>query len=245
MSTLFKRVVTSYLLLEADPMSKNPRIACVQTSMTTTTTDSELSTGGGASSDEELMARFVESGDRHCFEILVRRYQYEIYNYLRKYLEDDDLAEDAFQLTFLSVFRKSSQFDLSRRFRPWLYGIATNQAIDLHRSLNRRQFRSLDAPMKLAQGGESTKADQVADHRCDEVDLLEQAEFSQKMRQAIDEVGEPGRSALDLIYIQGLPYKDAAKALNVPVGTVKSRVHAAVRKLAGIWQRTVGNKSDL
>ena len=148
----------------------------------------------------------------------MRRYQYEIHNYLRKYLEDDDLAEDAFQLTFLSVFRKSSQFDLSRRFRPWLYGIATNQAIDLHRSLNRRQFRSLDAPMKLAQGGESTKADQVADHRCTKL-IFEQAEFSQKMRQAIDEVGEPGRR-LDLPF-RGCPIK-MLPALNAPVGTVKA-----------------------
>ena len=225
-------------------MSNIPRIVCDQALLTTTTPESESSIGGGVLTDEALFGRFVETGDRGCFEVLVRRYQYEVYNYLRKYLEDDDLAEDAFQLTFISVFKKSRQFDLSRRFRPWLYGIATHQDIDLLRGLKRRPHRSLDAPIKHAQGGESTRADHVADHRCLDGDLLEQAEFRQKMRDAIDEVGEPGRSALDLVYLQGMPYRDAAKALNVPVGTVKSRVHAAVRKLAGIWQRTVGHKSD-
>jgi len=194
--------------------------------------------------DEVLLRQFIELGDRECFETLMRRYQYEVYNYLRRYLGDDDLAEDAFQLTFINVFNKSLQFDLSRRFRPWLYGIATHQAIDLQRGLNRRQIRSLDAPLKYGHDRESSKADHVPDHRNIDEDLLERAELRQQVREALDEVGEPGRSALDLIYLQGLPYKEAAKALNVPVGTVKSRVHAAVRKLSAIWQRTVGHRSD-
>ena len=57
------------------------------------------------------------------------------------------------------------------------------------------------------------------------------------MEAAIEEVGEPGRSALELVYLQGLPYRDAAEVLDVPVGTVKSRVHSAIRKLSAIWQR--------
>ncbi|MCA9133098.1 MAG: hypothetical protein KDA45_08080, partial [Planctomycetales bacterium] len=57
-------------------------------------------------------------------------------------------------------------------------------------------------------------------------------------RGAIEQVGEPGRSALELVYLQGLPYRDAAEVLAVPVGTVKSRVHSAIRKLAAIWQRS-------
>ena len=58
------------------------------------------------------------------------------------------------------------------------------------------------------------------------------------MRDAVAEVGEPGRSALELIYLQGLSYRDAADSLGVPVGTVKSRVHSAIRKLSAIWQRS-------
>lgn len=196
-------------------------------------------------SDEALLNRFVQQGDRGCFEVLMRRYQYEVYNYLRRYLGDEDLAEDAFQLTFISVFRKGKQFDPKRRFRPWLYGIATNQAIDLKRSVNRKPHFSLDAPVAYPPGREMSSSHNLPDHRQVDGDMLERAELREQIHLALDQVGEPGKSALDLIYLRGMAYKDAAEALNVPVGTVKSRVHSAIRKLSEIWQRTIGKKEEL
>lgn len=192
----------------------------------------------GLLTDEELLRAFADGGDRASFESLVGRYKHEIYNYLRRYLGDDALAEDAFQTTFVRVFQKSEQFDVSRKFRPWLYGIATHQAIDLKRRSKRRAFQSLDTPASGSDARESTHAANIADYRQSTVDPLEQAELRSRMESAIEEVGEPGRSALELVYLQGLPYRDAADILDVPVGTVKSRVHAAIRKLAAIWQRS-------
>lgn len=189
-------------------------------------------------SDEDLLAQFIENEDRAAFEKIVRRYQHEIYNYLRRYLGEESAAEDAFQLTFVRVYQKASQFDLSRRFRPWLYGIATNQAIDLQRRNKRRTHQSLDVESGKVDSRSSSHAAAIPDHRQPEEDPLVTAEFQERMRAAVDEVGEPGRSALELVYLQGLPYKVAADALNVPVGTVKSRVHSAIRKLAAIWQRS-------
>ena len=151
---------------------------------------------------------------------------------------DDDLAEDAFQLTFVRIFQKADQFDLSRRFRPWLYGVATHQAIDLQRRATRRSFQSLDWCSDQDETRGTSQAAAIPDHRQADDDALVAAEFRDSMRQAVTQVGEPGRSALELIYLQGLSYRDAAEALAVPVGTVKSRVHAAIRKLAAIWQRT-------
>lgn len=187
--------------------------------------------------DEELLHRFVHSADRASFDTLVRRYQHEIYNYLRRYLHDDTAAEDAFQLTFVRVYQKADQFDTDRRFRPWLYGIATNQAIDLKRSASRRPTQSLDVPSEWSDSRVSTQASSIPDYRQSDEDPLVREEFCTQMRSAIQEVGEPGSSALRLIYLEGMAYKDAARVLNVPVGTVKSRVHAAVRKLTAIWQR--------
>jgi RNA polymerase sigma-70 factor, ECF subfamily len=189
-------------------------------------------------SDEDLMRAFVEDADRTSFENLVKRYQHEIYNYLRRYLADDALAEDAFQTTFVQVFQKAEQFDGTRKFRPWLYGVATHQAIDLKRRNKRRVHQSLDIQSSSGDSRESTQASNIADYRQSEEDPLEQAELRARIESAIEEVGEPGRSALELVYLQGLPYRDAAEVLNVPVGTVKSRVHAAIRKLSTIWQRS-------
>ncbi|MBX3421358.1 MAG: RNA polymerase sigma factor [Pirellulaceae bacterium] len=189
-------------------------------------------------SDEQLMERFIRQQDRDCFEVLMRRYQFEVYNYLRRYLGNDHYAEDAFQATFLRVFLRGQQFDVTRRFRPWLYGIATHQAIDFQRSnQSARRMLSLDSSLSSHLDGISDIASQLADHREPsgrEADLLEQRE---QIRAVLDELGEPGKSAVELVYLRGMAYRDAAQTLNVPVGTIKSRIHAAVRKLAAIWQR--------
>lgn len=187
--------------------------------------------------DEELLRQFVQAGDRQCLEALIRRYQHELYNYLRRYMADDSLAEDAFQLTFVNVYQKAGQFDPQRRFRPWLYRIAVHQAIDLKRSEKRRAVHSLDVSSGSSNGRVTTEASTLADYRQPQGDPLVDDELRGNMRAAIEQLGEPGRSALELIYLQGMPYRDAAEILDVPVGTVKSRVHAAIRKLSSIWQR--------
>lgn len=188
-------------------------------------------------SDEALLIAYRDQGDRGSLETLICRYQQELYSFLRRYLGDDALAEDAFQLTFLQVHKKAGLFDSSRRFRPWLYGVATNQAIDLQRREKRRRHRSLDVQVSGMETRESTQSSSLPDHRQSE-DVLIVQEQAEQIRAALEELGEPGRSALELVYLQGMQYRDAAEVLDIPVGTVKSRVHTAVRKLADIWKRS-------
>lgn len=194
-------------------------------------------TSSATLSDEALLMSYRDTGDRGSLEILIRRYQTELFSFLRRYLGDDCLAEDAFQLTFLQVHKKAALFDASRRFRPWLYGVATNQAIDLKRREKRRRHRSLDAQSTSPDQRETTQASALPDHRAELVDPLVVKEQNEQIRAALDELGEPGRSAVELVYLQGMQYRDAADVLEVPVGTVKSRVHTAIRKLADIWKR--------
>src|SRR5476651_2562664 len=89
-------------------------------------------------SDEELLALFRQ-GPHEAFGALVRRYEGELYGYLRRYLADGDLAEDVFQNTFVQLYTKIHQYEPGRPVRPWLYAIATNQAIDALRRQNRHQ----------------------------------------------------------------------------------------------------------
>jgi RNA polymerase sigma-70 factor (ECF subfamily) len=74
--------------------------------------------------DEELVARFRGGRDPDAFDTLVRRYEQELFGYLRRYLGNAELAEDVFQETFLRVHTKSGGFERGRAFRPWLYAIA-------------------------------------------------------------------------------------------------------------------------
>src|SRR5215211_3894712 len=94
--------------------------------------------------DEQLLGR-LRAGKRDVFGPLVRRYERELFGYLRRYLGDDDLADDVFQNTFVQVYLKIRQYEPGRPARPWLYAIATNQAIRALRRRNRRADQRADA----------------------------------------------------------------------------------------------------
>src|SRR6478672_3343665 len=96
-----------------------------------------------ACSDEELFAK-ARRGDEPAFAALVRRYERELYGYLRRYLGDANLADDVFQNTFLQLYLKRDQYEAGRPVRPWLYTIATHQAIDALRRAGRHPTVSLE-----------------------------------------------------------------------------------------------------
>jgi RNA polymerase sigma-70 factor (ECF subfamily) len=193
----------------------------------------------GQLTDEELLLRYQSGEERTAFEILVQRYERELYSYLRRYLADATLAEDAFQATFLQVHLKRDKFDAERRFRPWLYTIATNQAIDAQRRNKRHRMVSLDRRNQTDDEGDVGTLLQLLVGREPSAALnLEREERQEWIRRAIDNLPEQLRSALVLVYYQGLKYREAAEVLAIPVGTVKSRLHAAIIKLNEAWHET-------
>ncbi len=183
--------------------------------------------------DEDLLLVNREQRDPRAFDTLVRRYERELYNYLRRYLGDDQLAEDAFQLTFLQVYLKSDQFEQGRRFRPWLYAIATNQATDMHRRNRRHRMASLDQrPGEQPQSDAGCLAELVEGHEPGPASCFESNEQSEQIRAMVDQLPESLRQVVLLVYFQGLKYREAAQVLSIPVGTVKSRLHTAMEKLS-------------
>ena len=107
-----------------------------------------------AESDESLLSRYRDSADPDDFNELVRRYERELYRYLARYLGNPSLAEDVFQNTFLQVHLKRALYEDGRPVRPWLYSIATHQAVDALRKAGRHPTVSLDRRVGSA-GGES------------------------------------------------------------------------------------------
>ncbi len=193
--------------------------------------------GGAGTTDEELFGRVRAGDDAAAFESLVHRYEHELFSYLRRYLGSAEMAEDVFQATFLQVHLKRENFEDGRRFRPWLYTIATNQAIDAQRRNRRHRMVSLDhrtggdddigSLVEMLSGNEQT-----ADKK------MEDEEAKNWVRSAVDELADPLKSALTLVYHQGMKYREAADVLGIPVGTVKSRLHAALLKLNESWQES-------
>ena len=186
-------------------------------------------------SDEELLGRFCR-GETEAFGILLRRYERELYGYLRRYLGDSELAEDVFQNTFLALYQKSGQYEAGRPVRPWLYTIATHQAIDALRRNNRHQAVSLDQHQKELPDGEVRSLLELLETRGPgPLEQVQGEERRQKVRASVDRLPDFLRQVVVLAYYQGLKYREIADILGIPVGTVKSRLHAALVKLQEAW----------
>jgi RNA polymerase sigma-70 factor (ECF subfamily) len=183
--------------------------------------------------DELLLAKYAETGDREAFEQLVRLYEREIYSYLRHCLGDAQLAEDAFQTTFLQLHLKCRQFEPGCRLRPWLYTIANHQAVDLLRRNRRHKAVSLNA----ARGNTGRDNEGEALGNLLETDdagpseRLKLTEDRERIRLALEKLPAKFRQLLFLIVYQKLPYREAAEVLGIPLGTVKSRMNKALQHL--------------
>ncbi|MFZ5829543.1 MAG: RNA polymerase sigma factor [Planctomycetota bacterium] len=192
-----------------------------------------------ASTDEQLLLEYRQRGSRRSFEELVRRYEKEMFGYLRHYLGDSEMAEDVFQQTFLQVHLKVDQYEPGRQVRPWLYTVATNQAIDYQRRNRRHRMASLDR--RSGSSGDDDNFSLAHALGCASPGPAEQSESAEQydeVRRAVDELPEQTRQVVHLVYFQGLKYREAADIMEIPVGTVKSRLHAALAKLQETFSRT-------
>jgi RNA polymerase sigma-70 factor (ECF subfamily) len=185
--------------------------------------------------DEDLLLEYRTTGGCELFEALVKRYERELYNYLRRFLGSQVLAEDAFQATFIQVHLKCHLYDAERKVRPWLYTIATNQAIDIQRRNRRHRLVSLDRPNRVQHDELGSLVDVLVSRETDPGNDLEQGERKEWIRAAVAALPDQLRSAVKLVYFRGMKYREAADELSVPVGTVKSRLHAAVKRLGEAW----------
>lgn len=188
-------------------------------------------------SDETLMNRYL-AGESNAYEQLVRRYERELFSYLVRMLGDSNMAEDVFQNTFMTVHVKRHLFGVGRPFRPWLYTLATNQAIDAMRRNGRHARPSLDQRYDNAEGdAPATLMDMLASATGQPSEHAEQEEMARIIRSSVQSLPEHLKTTIVMCYYQGLKYKDIADALKIPVGTVKSRLHAAVLRLSETWKR--------
>ena len=194
--------------------------------------------------DEELLLEYRLTGSSAMFEALVKRYERELYNYLRRFLNNQVLAEDAFQATFLQVHLKCGLFDADRKVRPWLYTVATNQAIDIQRRNRRHRLVSLDRPNRVENDELGSLMDVLSGRESEPANGLEQTERKEWVRQAVAALPEQLRSAVKIVYFRGMKYREAADELDVPVGTVKSRLHAAVKRLGEAWEQAQPNAEN-
>ena len=190
--------------------------------------------------DEDLLLDYRESGDRELYAQLVYRYERELFSYLRRYMGNAEMAEDVFQTAFLQVHLKCDLFEAGRRFRPWLYTIATNAAIDAKRRNKRHKTVSLDTPREQDNEDVGRLVNLLESSDPNPSNEVLNAERNRLVRKALNELPEYMNAVIQLVYYQGMKYREAAEVLELPVGTVKSRLHSAISKLTDVW-----NTSDV
>lgn len=184
-------------------------------------------------SDEQLLAEHV-AGTPGVFDQLAGRYVHELYGFLHRFVGNAAAAEDLIQETFLQIHLAAASFDPTRSFKPWLYTVAANKARDFLRFRGRRQEQSLD--LAGPDGDGPSPADGVEAVREPSDDAFDEQERAERVRQLISRMPEHLRLILMLGYYQQLPYAEIAEILDIPVGTVKSRLHAAVAHFAKVWK---------
>jgi RNA polymerase sigma-70 factor (ECF subfamily) len=185
--------------------------------------------------DEQLLAGY-RAGDKVAFATLVGRYQRELFHFLVRFLGDRAAAEDVFQETFLQVHQSAQTFDPSRRYRPWLFTIAANKARDLIRSQARRPTSPLQASINPGDNESGEFIDLMTSMEAVPGEALQQEELQGQVHRAVMSMPEHLREIILLSYFHQFPYKQISDILDIPLGTVKSRLHAAVAHFADRWR---------
>ena len=145
---------------------------------------------------------------------------------------DRALAEDLTQETFLRLVRHRAKYKPQATFRTYLYTVARNLFIDRYRS-KKSAPRMISTDLRIDEDG-ATIGDLVPANETGAVDRLQTKEAAGLVRKALEEIPEPQREVFLLAEAQGLKYREIAAILDVPVGTVKSRMNAAVTRLRGM-----------
>jgi len=184
---------------------------------------------GHQRSDEDLIRGFKE-GDLDAFTELVRRHHRPLMNFFYRLVWDRHRAEDMAQEIFLRLYRAMERYDPRAKFTTFLYRMARNLWIDRVRSVaSRPKVASLDRPIS---GGSETNAGELIPVREPEPgDAISRVEEVEEVRRAVMSLPEEYRMVVLLAEFQQMRYEDIGETLDIPVGTVKSRMHHAIERL--------------
>ncbi len=173
-------------------------------------------------SDAELVAR-VQKGDKKAFDILVRKYQHKLAKLISRYIQDPSEVLDVSQEAFIKAYRALPKFRGDSAFYTWLYRIAINTAKN-HLVAQGRRPQSVDIDAE-----EGTRIETIPKLRenASPERLILRDEIGDVIFQAIEELPEDLRTAITLRELDGLSYEEIARAMECPIGTVRSRIFRA------------------
>jgi len=170
--------------------------------------------------DGDLVTRWKE-GDESAFEALIRRHEGRVFGLLMRMLGNREDAEDVAQEAFLSLHRHGHRFRHDSRFSTFVYRVAANAALNRRRTLGRKNARIHKLQTRQAAG------DDLPTTPRDPESAVFGSEVQVQVQEALLQLPADLRAATVLYDIEGLSYREIAAVLEIPEGTVKSRIHRA------------------
>ena len=171
-------------------------------------------------SDEQLMSLF-QGGDENAYTELVNRYKDKLINFIFNYLGDLESSEDVVQETMIKLYQKKHYYKEIAKFSTWLYTIAKNLA---NTELRKRKQRRTTL---LSQFSKNSKTYELPSNEPELGQEIQTDIVNKIIRNAVDQLSEKFKAVIVLRDIQGLSYEDISEIINVPIGTVKSRINRA------------------
>ena len=163
---------------------------------------------------DDLLARRCKRGDGQAWRVLVGRYEKRLLYFIRRLVDDERDAWDVLQQTWLSALKNIARLDEPRALRTWLYRIARNEAVN-HLRRDGRRIETID----------SDAVENVADDSAD--DEMWSSEAAEQVHAALGKLSLPHREVLTLHFLEDASVEEIAAVLDVPSGTVKSRLYYA------------------
>jgi RNA polymerase sigma-70 factor, ECF subfamily len=179
-------------------------------------------------SDEILMGQF-QKGDSRAFEVLLRRHERPVYNFLYRMVGNPSTAEDLLQDVFLRVINNAQSFEGRAKFSTWVYTIARNLCHDHGRRQKFRRHASLDAP--VSDDSDSSRVDFVPSKDSSPHDDLVAKDLIARLELALETLSDDQREVFLMREKLGLPFKEIADVVGCPENTVKTRMRHALEKL--------------
>lgn len=196
--------------------------------------------------DETLMLLYAE-GVHEAFEVLLKRHERGVYNFILRSTRAPDLAEDLTQEVFLRVIRSAPKYKKSARFTTWLYTIARNICIDRARRASRRKEVSLNRNI----GGDNDEGSKTFldalpddDAEAGSISMIRE-QFRDRLKVALEALPEEQREVFLLREVSGLKFREIADIVGVPENTIKSRMRYALETLRGHMEEFRGYSFDL
>jgi len=180
--------------------------------------------------DDAALLAAIKTGELGAFTGLVDRHQRSLINFFYHLCWDRQAAEDCAQEVFLRVYSHLDTYEPQAKFTTFLFRIARNLWIDRMRTAA-VHGKPLSLESRGSGGDERALQDRVAGRSPSPVEILAREEQQAALRRAIDQLPEEQKSVVILSEIDGMKYQDIGAILDVPVGTVKSRMHTAMERL--------------